>query len=444
MKTRIGSLALAALGSFLLLLPSAHADDAQFSKHAFNVVPAHDGHFADIVTVAGRSRTIFVWGVGAEDEDSTTQYAPQVRFRGEFPKQCDYALDKIGRMLATRSATLADIVMLRVYLTDARNVGDLYKCIDQRFADLPRPALAIANISQLAHAGMTIEIEATAAIANPDSDDRFTIVRNKETLGKWNVGATEILEVSGRNTTTYVSGLHAVEGSGQGLPAAMFPQDFVSQCAYVQKKMKAEMQALGGSNDNVVRSTTFVTGDVRQPDSAKCRAQLPREDVVRVPGTLLNISQLSALGETFTYDIVAMMADPGEGRTFARKGRTDEATPGIAATVSVSGPRRTLYLSGIGADAEDGTVQLVGDFQGQCRTSMRRVEKTLSTQDAKLADIAKMLVFVTDSRHFADYRRCMTDVFGTGMQPAQTFVNVARLPAPGLLFQVDVTAVTPQ
>ncbi|GLR89731.1 RidA family protein [Bradyrhizobium iriomotense] len=93
------------------------ADDLQFSKLAFNLVASHQGHFSDIVTIAGRSRTIFVWGVGAEDEDSTTQFAPQVRFRGEFAKQCDYTLDKIGRMLATRKCGLADIVMLRVYLT---------------------------------------------------------------------------------------------------------------------------------------------------------------------------------------------------------------------------------------------------------------------------------------------------------------------------------------
>ncbi|OAF08556.1 hypothetical protein AYJ54_14160 [Bradyrhizobium centrolobii] len=433
------------LGSLLLPLPGAHAEDIPFSKQAFSVLPSHQGHFADIVTVAGRSRTIFLWGVGAEDEDSTTQYAPQVRFRGEFSKQCDYAFDKIGRMLATRSAGLADIVMLRVYLTDARNVGDLSKCIDQRFVDLPRPALTIANISQLAHAGMMIEIEATAAIANADSDNTFSIFRNKETLGKWNVGATEVLEVSGRDSTTYVSGLHAAQGAAsQGLPVAMFPQDFVSQCAYVQKKMKTEMLALGGTNDNVVRSTTFVTGDVRQPDSAKCRAQLPKEDKVRVPGTLLNVPQLSALGETFTYDIIAMMTDPGDGRSFARKNRADETNPGVAATVTVSGPRRTLFLSGLGAPAEDGAVQFLGDFQGQCRASMRKVETLLSTQNAKLADVAKMLVFVTDSRYFADYGRCMADVFGTGIQPAQTFVNVARLPTSDMLCQVDVTAVTAQ
>ncbi|KWV48439.1 hypothetical protein AS156_18345 [Bradyrhizobium macuxiense] len=446
MKTVIQSLAvIAALGSLLLLSSGLRAEDVQFSKRALNVVPSHQGHFSDIVTVGGRSRTIFVWGVGAEDEDSTTQYAPQVRFRGEFSKQCNYALDKIGRMLATRSAGLADIVMLRVYLTDARNVADLYKCIDQRFVDLPRPTLTIANISQLAHSGMTIEIEATAAIANLDSDNTFSIFRNRETLGKWNVGATEVLEVAGSDSTTYFSGLHAIQGApDHGKPVAMFPQDFVNQCGYVQKKMKAEMQALGGTNDNVVRSTAFVTGDVQQPDSAKCRAQLPKEDTVRVPGTLLNISQLGALGETYTYDIIAMMPAPGEGKAFVRKSRADDANPEVAATVTVSGARRTLYLSGIGSAADDGSVESLGNFEGQCRASMRRVDKELSTQDATLADVAKMLVFVTDSRYVDEYKRCMAEIFGSEMQPAQTFVNVARLPTPGMLFQVDVIAVTAQ
>ncbi|UVO30194.1 hypothetical protein [Bradyrhizobium arachidis] len=116
MKTSsIQSLVLATLGSLHLLSSPLRADDQQFSKLAFSLVPSHQGHFSDIATIAGRNRTIFVWGVGAEDGDSTTQYAPEVRFRGEFAKQCDYALDKIGWMLVNRNAGLADIVMLRVY-----------------------------------------------------------------------------------------------------------------------------------------------------------------------------------------------------------------------------------------------------------------------------------------------------------------------------------------
>ncbi|MGY8631897.1 RidA family protein [Bradyrhizobium sp. 14AA] len=278
-KTGIQVLAiLATVVSLQLSSPSARADDVPFSTRTVAIVPSHHGKISDIVAINGRSRTIFVSGVGAEDEDSTTQYAPQVRYRGEFSKQCDYALKNFGRMLGTRNAGLGDIAMLRVYLIDARNVGDLYTCIDQRFADLPRPALTVADISQLAHAGMMIEIEATASLAASGNDTAFTIFRNKETLGKWNVGATEVLEVSGRDSTTCVSGLHAVQkGSGTtGLPIAMLPQDFIGQCGYVQKKMKAEMVAPGGSNDNVIRSTTFVTGDCGSPIRPSAARSSPR------------------------------------------------------------------------------------------------------------------------------------------------------------------------
>jgi enamine deaminase RidA (YjgF/YER057c/UK114 family) len=71
---------------------------------------------------------------------------------------------------------------------------------------------------------------------------------------------------------------------------------------------------------------------------------------------------------------------------------------------------------------------------------MERIGALLKERKSSLMDVVKMIAFVTDSRHETDFRSCMSKAFPGG-QPAQTFVNVARLPQSQMLIQIDATAV---
>jgi enamine deaminase RidA (YjgF/YER057c/UK114 family) len=83
------------------------------------------GRFSEIVTVNGPGKTIYLAGIGAEDENGAAGASAPVLHPGNPYEQCRYAYDKIKRLLAAHGATLADAVKQVVYVTDVRFQADV-------------------------------------------------------------------------------------------------------------------------------------------------------------------------------------------------------------------------------------------------------------------------------------------------------------------------------
>jgi enamine deaminase RidA (YjgF/YER057c/UK114 family) len=119
------------------------------------------------------------------------------------------------------------------------------------------------------------------------------------------------------------------------------------------------------------------------------------------------------------------------------KGRFSEA-------VTVTGPGKMIFLAGVGAEDENGKggdIQSKGDFTGQCRYAYDKIKRALAKNGAGMGDIVKMVTYVTDMRYQADYGKCRLEAFGDAPLPAHTFLNVVQLAWPGMLVEIDVTAV---
>ena len=56
------------------------------------------GRFTEVVTVIGAGKTIFLAGVGAEDENAPAGASAPIRHLGNPYEQCRYAYDKIKRL----------------------------------------------------------------------------------------------------------------------------------------------------------------------------------------------------------------------------------------------------------------------------------------------------------------------------------------------------------
>lgn len=113
--------------------------------------------------------------------------------------------------------------------------------------------------------------------------------------------------------------------------------------------------------------------------------------------------------------------------------------------VTVTGPGKLLFLAGVGSEDEDGgTIRHQGDFLAQCRYAFDKIERLLGRHGATLGDIVKMVTYVTDVRCLPDYNKFRREIFGSRPLPAHTFLNVVQLAWPGMLVEVDVTAVVPQ
>jgi|SRR5437764_2719559 len=131
----------------------------------FNPSEWTKGRFSEVVTVTGPGKTIYLAGVGAEDEKAPTGASAPILHLGDPYEQCRYAYDKIKRVLMTHGATLADVVKQVVYVTDIRFQADVAKCRREAYGDGPIPANTFLVIQGLAITGMLLEIDVTAVIA---------------------------------------------------------------------------------------------------------------------------------------------------------------------------------------------------------------------------------------------------------------------------------------
>jgi 2-iminobutanoate/2-iminopropanoate deaminase len=122
------------------------------------------GRFSEIVTVNGPGKTIYLAGIGAEDENGAAGASAPVLHPGNPYEQCRYAYDKIKRLLAAHGATLADAVKQVVYVTDVRFQADVAKCRREAYGDGPIPANTFLVISALAIPGMLLEVDVTAVV----------------------------------------------------------------------------------------------------------------------------------------------------------------------------------------------------------------------------------------------------------------------------------------
>src|SRR4051812_36935470 len=121
------------------------------------------------------------------------------------------------------------------------------------------------------------------------------------------------------------------------------------------------------------------------------------------------------------------------------KGRFSEA-------VTVTGPARWIFLAGVGAEDENGKggdILHKGDFIAQCRYAYDKIKRLLAKQGATLGDVAKMVTYITDARYQPDYGKCRVEAFGNNSLPAHTLLNISQLAWPGMMVEIDVTAVVP-
>jgi 2-iminobutanoate/2-iminopropanoate deaminase len=114
--------------------------------------------------------------------------------------------------------------------------------------------------------------------------------------------------------------------------------------------------------------------------------------------------------------------------------------------VTVTGPGKMIFLAGVGAEDENGaagTILYKGDFAGQCKYAYDKIKRLLDKHGATLGDVAKMVSYLTDVRYQPDYGKCHVEAFGNQPLPAHTLLTISQLAWPGMIVEIDVTAIVP-
>jgi 2-iminobutanoate/2-iminopropanoate deaminase len=157
---------LSAISVAAVVMTSAVANAQGLEVKRYNPSEWTKGRFTEVVTVNGPGKTIYLAGIGAEDEKAPAGASAAILHLGNPYEQCRYAYDKIKRLLATHGASLADAVKQVVYVTDVRYQADVAKCRREAYGDGPIPANTFLVISGLAIPGMLLEIDVTAVVGN--------------------------------------------------------------------------------------------------------------------------------------------------------------------------------------------------------------------------------------------------------------------------------------
>lgn len=130
----------------------------------FNPSEWTKGRFTEMITVNGPGKTIYLAGIGAEDEKAPAGQSAPILHLGDPYRQCLYAYEKIKRLLGSQGATLADVVKQVVYVNDIRYQAPVGKCRQEMYAGGPIPANTFLVINGFAIQGMLLEIDVTAVI----------------------------------------------------------------------------------------------------------------------------------------------------------------------------------------------------------------------------------------------------------------------------------------
>jgi len=99
-----------------------------------------------------------------------------------------------------------------------------------------------------------------------------------------------------------------------------------------------------------------------------------------------------------------------------------------------------IWVSGTTSTDTNGNIVGKGDAAAQTRQIIANITSALAAAGAKLSDVVRTRIFVTDMNQWEAIGRAHGDAF-RDIRPAATMVEVRRLIDPELLVEIEVEAI---
>ncbi len=115
---------------------------------------------------------------------------------------------------------------------------------------------------------------------------------------------------------------------------------------------------------------------------------------------------------------------------------------GFSQAIEVTNGNRVLYCAGQASVDDQGKPVHVGDMRKQIEQAFQNLETVLKASGYGLANLVRLNYYTTDVDAFLG----AADVFGSrlaaaGAQPPGALLGVAKLAFPGLMVEIEATAV---
>jgi 2-iminobutanoate/2-iminopropanoate deaminase len=113
---------------------------------------------------------------------------------------------------------------------------------------------------------------------------------------------------------------------------------------------------------------------------------------------------------------------------------------GFSQAWRVDGAQSIVFLAGQAPISPEGKLVGEGDFEAQTRQVFENLGTVLEESGASFESVVKLVVYMTDTSRLPDYGRVKGEYI-PGPHPASTAIGVASLALPGMMIEIDATAV---
>jgi len=349
---------------------------------------------------------------------------------GDAGAQAEQACENIKRFLELAGGKLTDVVKLVVYVTDRAYRRVAYPVIRRYFPNV-WPCGTGYVIPGLARHELLVEIDAWAFIDDDKVQKRLLRTQDLERLGV--PGSSGVAAQAYRaGNLVYLQGQVGWtldgEQKGRGQP--------VRQARQAMENIQALMELAGGSLADVVRVVTTVT---QREDRATAYPVIKEHwPMLPPPGTGLIVDGLATEELKIEVDAWGFIDSPRARKQLIRSHDLDAAgmlgSTGRAAQCVRAG--NWVFLQGQVGWTLEGELVAIGDAAGQARQAMENVKALTELAGGSLADVVRVVVYVTD-RRVRDAAYPIIKEFWGGMWPCGTGVVVKGLARPEMLIEID-------
>ena len=285
----------------------------------------------------------------------------------DIAKQTSVTLARLDERLRAAHSSLADAVVITVYLRKASDFGAMNDAYKQAWQGLPPTRTTV--VAELATKDALVEM---SAVAVPSGAERRLVHPQA-----WAMSPNPYSYGVRTGDTLFLSGLI----SRNGRDNSVIDGDITVQTKTVLANARELLEAAGLSLDHVVSARVFLT-DLADFDAMN---RVYREAFPQAPPARATVG--AALTSPAYKVEMTFVAGAGQRRVVAGDGAPN---PNLSAAI-VAGD--TAYLSGLLPDA---AVVASGDAAAQVRDVLRRVEALLAGCGMVRADVRDLLVYVTD------------------------------------------------